>query len=72
MTETFQRPLIPSAVLKLFRERYNTWDIVGMFVTSEPRVLRALHEILDKERASGIKRKPVGSHPLLGRLGPEG
>ena len=53
---SYERPLIHANVLRLFRQRYNTWDIAKKYYTSESRVERALHEALEAERAAG-KRK---------------
>ena len=57
MNDSYERPLIHGNVLRLFRQRYNTWDIAKIYHTNEPRVERALHEALAAERAAGIKRK---------------
>jgi hypothetical protein len=73
MTASYERPLVPGNVLRLFRQRYNTWDIAKMYSTNEPRVERALHEALAAEQAAGMKRRRIGSAcSALGRLGPEG
>ena len=73
MTASYERPLLPSGVLRLFRQRYNTWDIAKMYSTNEPRVERMLHQALDNDRAGGMRRRRVdGAWLGLGRLGPEG